>query len=109
VADDYLRYMDEVLGYFEDVSRRVSGREIPQVLLLHVNSLNADRFDQLADAIVRRGYRFISLAQALDDAAYRTPDRFAGAPGNSWFNHWQVTAGGPPIPTPPAAAWVNTD
>lgn len=49
-ADDYLRYLDEVFAYFEDVSRRVSGREIPQILLLAVNSLNADRFDRLADA-----------------------------------------------------------
>jgi peptidoglycan/xylan/chitin deacetylase (PgdA/CDA1 family) len=109
IAVDYLRYMDEVFAYFEDVSRRVSGREIPQILLLHVNSLNADRFDRLADAIARRGYRFISLPQALEDAAYRTPDRFVGAPGNSWFNHWQVTAGGAPIPTPPAASWVTAE
>jgi peptidoglycan/xylan/chitin deacetylase (PgdA/CDA1 family) len=109
VADDYLRYMDEVFAYFEDVSRRVSGREIPQILLLHVNSLNADRFDQLAGAMARRGYRFVSLSQALEDVAYRAPDRFVGAPGNSWFNHWQVTAGGPPIPTPPSVSWVTTD
>lgn len=54
IGDDYLRYMDEVFAYYEDVSRRAFGREIPQVLLLHANSLNADRFDALAEALVRR-------------------------------------------------------
>jgi len=55
IGDDYLRYMDEVFTFFEDVSRRVLGREIRHVLLLHANGLNADRFGALAEALVRRG------------------------------------------------------
>jgi hypothetical protein len=107
IGDDYLRYMDDVFAFFEAVSRRVIGREIPQVLLLHANSLNADRFDAVADAIVRRGYRFIPLAEALKDAAYRLPDEFVGAPSNSWFNHWEMTAGRAPVPTPAPPEWVQ--
>jgi peptidoglycan/xylan/chitin deacetylase (PgdA/CDA1 family) len=107
IADDYLRYMEEVFAFFEDVSRRVLGREIPQILLVHANSLNADRFGAVAEALVRRGYRFIPLAQALEDPAYRLPDDFVGAPSNSWFNHWEVTAGRPPIPTPAPPPWVT--
>jgi len=106
IGDDYLRYMNDVFGYFEGVSRRVIGREIPQVVLLHANSLNADRFDTLADRLVERGYRFVTLQQALADPAYRQPDRFVGAPGNSWFNHWEVTSGRPPVPTPAPPAWI---
>ena len=106
IGDDYLRYMNEVFAYFEDVSRRVFGREIAHVLLLHANSLNADRFDALAGAIATRGYRFVPLQQALEDPAYRTRDRFTGTPGNSWFNHWEVTAGRPPVPTPGPPAWI---
>jgi peptidoglycan/xylan/chitin deacetylase (PgdA/CDA1 family) len=108
IADDYLRYMDEVFSFFEDVSRRVTGREIRQVLLLHANTLNADRFGAVAEALVQRGYRFISLAEALEDPAYRLPDEFVGAPGNSWFNHWEVTAGRKPVPTPKPPEWVTT-
>ena len=107
IGDDYLRYMDEVFIFFEAVSRRVLGREIPQVLLLHANTLNADRFDALAAALVRRGYRFIPLDEALQDKAYRLPDTFVGAPSNSWFNHWEITAGRDPIPTPRPAEWVG--
>ena len=106
IAEDYVRYMDEVFSFFEDVSRHTIGREIAQVLLLHANSLNADRFGAVADAIVRRGYRFVTLAEALEDPAYRRSDDFVGAPSNSWFSHWEVTAGRKPVPTPAPPAWI---
>ena len=106
IADDYVRYMEEVFTHFEDVSRRVAGREIAQVLLLHVNTLNADRFGAVAEMMSRRGYRFVTLAEALQDSAYRSPDQFVGAPGNSWFNHWEVTAGRKPVPTPAPPKWI---
>ena len=107
IAEDYLRYLDEVFSFFEDVSRKTIGREIAQVLLLHANSLNADRFGAVADAIVRRGYRFVTLAEALEDPVYRQPDDFVGAPSNSWLSHWEVTAGRKAIPTPPPPAWIS--
>jgi peptidoglycan/xylan/chitin deacetylase (PgdA/CDA1 family) len=107
IADDYLRYMDEVFAFFEGVSRRVTGREIPQILLLHANRLNADRFDELAAALTQRGYTFVPVAQALEDPVYRQRDEFVGAPGNSWFNHWEITAGRPPVPTPPPPQWIS--
>jgi peptidoglycan-N-acetylglucosamine deacetylase len=107
IADDYLRYMDQVFTFFEDVSRRVTGREIPQILLLHANALNADRFEALAEALRQRGYKFVSVAQALEDPVYRLRDEFVGAPGNSWFNHWEVSAGRPPVPTPPPPEWIS--
>jgi len=108
IADDYLRYIDEVFSFFEEVSRRTIGHEIAQVILLHANSLNADRFSAVADAIVRRGYRFVTLAKALEDPAYRRPDNFVGAPSNSWFSHWEVTAGRKSIPTPAVPAWLSS-
>jgi peptidoglycan/xylan/chitin deacetylase (PgdA/CDA1 family) len=107
IADDYPRYMNEVFSYFEEVSRKTIGREIPQVLLLHANALNADRFGAIADALVKRGYRFVPLAQALEDPAYRLPDTFVGAPGNSWFSHWEITAGRKAVPTPAPPPWVG--
>lgn len=107
IANDYLRYMDQVFTFFEDVSKRVTGREIPQILLLHANSLNADRFDALAQALTQRGYTFVSVAQALEDPAYRLRDEFVGAPGNSWFNHWEITAGRPAVATPSPPEWIT--
>jgi peptidoglycan/xylan/chitin deacetylase (PgdA/CDA1 family) len=107
IGDDYLRYMNEVFTFFEDVSRRVTGRQISQILLLHASALNADRFDALATALTTRGYRFVSVATALEDPVYRLPDDFIGAPCNSWFNHWALTAGRPPVPTPKPPNWIS--
>jgi peptidoglycan/xylan/chitin deacetylase (PgdA/CDA1 family) len=107
IAKEYLRYIEQVCAFFEDVSRRVTGREIPQVLLLHANALNADNLAVVAELLVRREYRFVSLEEALRDPAYRLPDEFVGAPGNSWFNHWEITAGRAPVATPAPPAWVT--
>jgi peptidoglycan/xylan/chitin deacetylase (PgdA/CDA1 family) len=107
IADDYVRYMVEVFSFFEEVSQRTMGREIRQILLLHANSLNADRFGAIAESLVRRGYRFVPIAAALEDPAYRLPNTFVGAPSNSWFNHWEVTAGRNPVPTPRPPAGIG--
>lgn len=107
IGDDYLRYIDEVFAFFEAATRQVVGRDIPHVLILHANSLNGDRSGEVARAIARRGDRFIPLEDALRDEAYRRSDDFVGAPSNSWLNHWEITAGRKPIPTPPPPEWVR--
>jgi VWFA-related protein len=35
------------------------------------------------------------------------PACFAGAPGNSWFNHREITAGREPVPPPLPAGWIE--
>jgi peptidoglycan/xylan/chitin deacetylase (PgdA/CDA1 family) len=106
VGDDYLRYMEAVFGFIEDASRRLVGREVRQVLLLHANTLNADVFDRLADSMKARGYAFITLEEALKDEAYRLPDTYVGRWGISWIHHWELTAGKKRSPSPDPPAWV---
>jgi len=106
VAADYLRYMDGVFAFFEDVSRRLVGREIAHVLLLHANALNADTFATLAKAITARGYRFVSLETALADPVYSRPDTYVGEWGISWLHHWELTEGRPRSPSPDPPDWV---
>jgi len=107
VAADYLRYMDSVFAFSEDVSRQLIGREIRQVLLLHANALNADHFGKLADSMKARGYRFITLPEALEDEAYGRPDTYVGRWGISWLHHWEVTAGRKRSPSPDPPDWVT--
>src|SRR5262245_22564526 len=76
LATDYLRYMESVFEFIEGVSRNLLGREMAQVLLLHANTLNADTFPQLAAMMKARGYRFVTLEEALKDEAYRRPDTY---------------------------------
>jgi peptidoglycan/xylan/chitin deacetylase (PgdA/CDA1 family) len=89
IASAYLPYMEKKFDYYETQSRSLMGYEMKQVLLLHANALNADRFGELANMMKRRGYSFISLEQALEDKAYRLPDTYTGAGGISWLHRWR--------------------
>ncbi len=107
VGEDYLRYMDTVFAFVEDVSRRLLGREVRQVLLVHARTLNADLFGRLADAMKARGYGFVTLEEALKDEAYRRPDDYVGRWGISWLHHWELTSGRKRSPSPDPADWVQ--
>lgn len=91
IADAYVPYMDTVFGFYEAQSRAIVGREIPQVLLLHANRINADRLDELLAMMRRRGYRFITLDEALRDNAYDRADAYVGPAGITWLHRWAIT------------------
>jgi peptidoglycan/xylan/chitin deacetylase (PgdA/CDA1 family) len=106
VGDDYLRYMETVFAFIEDVSRRLLDREVRQVLLLHANTLNADYFGRLAESMTARRYSFVTLEEALKDDAYRRPDTYVGRWGLSWLHHWELTEGRKRSPSPDPSGWV---
>lgn len=85
LAAAYVPYMEETLAYFEQLSRDLLGDEVSQTLLVHANLLNADHFGEVAKMFERRGYRFVSLEEALKDKAYTLPDTYTGRAGFSWL------------------------
>lgn len=93
VLSDYLRHLDAVFDYSEELSRALFGREIPLVLLLHANELNAAHLGAVLDRMTGRGYRFVPLAQVLADSAYRSADTYVGSIGPSWLVRWAVSRG----------------
>jgi peptidoglycan/xylan/chitin deacetylase (PgdA/CDA1 family) len=93
VRDEYLGYMDRILMYYEKQSIALLGRNIPHVLLLHANTLNARSFDMLAGAYEKRGYRFVALDYALQDPAYAMADMYVGDAGITWLHRWAMTQG----------------
>ena len=95
VAEAYIPYMDQKFAYFEQQSMALFGYEMKQVLLIHANALNADHFDKLAQMIEKRGYKFITLDEALTDKGYSSPDTYAGTAGITWIHRWAMTAGKP--------------
>lgn len=92
VRDDYVAYMDTIVGFYERQARLIVGRLLPQILLLHANPLNAAAFDSLAAMLRRRGYRFVSLEHALRDPAYASRDEYVGPAGITWLHRWALTA-----------------
>ncbi|MCA1615112.1 MAG: polysaccharide deacetylase family protein [Acidobacteria bacterium] len=94
VADAYVPYMESAFEHFERLSSETFGREIKHVLLLHANEINADRFDELAAMMKRRGYTFVTLEEALKDPAYLEPDALYKN-GISWLHRWRMAKGLP--------------
>lgn len=108
VRREYLPYMESVVEFFERRSVDVAGREFPQILLLHDNQLNADLMPELLDMFRRRGYRFVTLGEALADDTYRLPEEYVGRGGFSWIHRWSKTRNMPAKGEPDPPAWVTS-
>ncbi len=93
VADAYVPYIERQTEYYEQLSRRLLGYELRQVMVLHANSINAETFGDLAHMMKRRGYTFVPLERALADEAYAAPDDFTGSEGISWLQRWALIRG----------------
>ena len=87
----YVNYMVEMTVYYEGQSRALFDREIPQVLLLHANALNAQHLSKLIDRLRERSYNFVDLDTALSDPAYESPDTYVGGRGITWLHRWALT------------------
>ncbi|MFO7654827.1 MAG: polysaccharide deacetylase family protein [Candidatus Krumholzibacteriia bacterium] len=107
IGEDYVRFMDTTFAFFERLSLELLDREPAQVLLLHASRLNADSMDELAAMMRERGYRFVSLEEALEDPAYALPDRYTGRNGPSWLKRWAITQGADPGEPPDVPRWVR--
>jgi peptidoglycan/xylan/chitin deacetylase (PgdA/CDA1 family) len=109
VKDEYVHYMETVVDFFEQRSLEVVGHEIPQILLMHANRLNVDLGADLLAMLKRRGYRFITLDQALKDPAYQLPENYAGTNGISWIHRWSMTKGMPDKSEPQEPKWLKQE
>ncbi len=93
VKAEYLDYMIARAVFSERQSIELLGREVPQILLIHDNLLNADAVGELVERYRDRGYRMIPLAEALEDPAFERPDGYEGPAGISWIERWAFAEG----------------
>ena len=100
VVKSYLNYTTQVFDYYEKFSRDLLGYEPKQILLLHGNNLEAEHIGELLDLLRKRGYRFVTLQDALSDQAYALPDTFVAEEGSNWLDHWAISLGKPPLHSP---------
>jgi peptidoglycan/xylan/chitin deacetylase (PgdA/CDA1 family) len=75
---DYLSHVIGQLERSERLSREILKRPCRHILELRANRLNAVFLDDILTAIERRGYKFISLEEALKDALYSMPEAYFG-------------------------------
>lgn len=67
----YLQGVDAELARMKAVSRRVYGRIVPQVLLTHAGGFSAVMLPQTLKRLETAGARYVPLAKAQSDPAYR--------------------------------------
>jgi peptidoglycan/xylan/chitin deacetylase (PgdA/CDA1 family) len=101
VIDAYLQQTTDALTYAEELSKQSFGREIPQIMLMHVDQLNSDELDAVLSLFEKRGYKFVGLEEALQDPAYATRDAYVGPEGLTWLERWQIALGKPLHPNEP--------
>src|SRR5687768_11214916 len=107
IKDAYLNQVDAGFDYAEKASVEVFGYEPPQILLIHCNELNAISLRDTVARVRRRGYAFITLDEAMKDAAYQRPDTFAG-PGGSWLSRTATVMNKPlTVSRPAVPEWIG--
>ncbi len=91
IGNAYIKYMQDMTIYYEQQSKQLFDRPMKHSLLIHANALNGDYLDELLEMYAERGYRFISMADALTDTAYQSSDTYTGRRGISWLHRWALT------------------
>jgi peptidoglycan-N-acetylglucosamine deacetylase len=86
VSEEYLKFAALEFDFVEQATAELFGRPVKHILLLHANELNADNFDALVKVMTDRGYRFITLEQALADPVYQAPDKYLAT--SDWLSRW---------------------
>jgi peptidoglycan/xylan/chitin deacetylase (PgdA/CDA1 family) len=90
---EYLAYTSTEIDYYAGLNKQVFGHEPPEVMLLHVNRLNADTIQQVLALFEERGYKFVSLETAESDPAYQVPETYITAYGMMWGYRWAKELG----------------
>jgi peptidoglycan/xylan/chitin deacetylase (PgdA/CDA1 family) len=105
---EYVAFTSDQIDAFSRLNKNVLGYEPPQIMLLHDNPLNADVIDELLGLFEKKGYSFVSLAQAETDPVYHVQETFVTSYGPMWGYRWArergVSVGSYLDPDPPQ--WI---
>jgi peptidoglycan-N-acetylglucosamine deacetylase len=90
---EYLAYTITEIDYYSRLHKTIFGHEIPQVMVLHANRLNADTLDAVLTAFEARKFHFVALEQAQSNPPYAAPDTFVSKYGPMWAYRWAKELG----------------
>lgn len=107
IRAEFIEYMSKMFDHYEAYSQEMFGRDIAQTMVLTPSRLVGDSFDDLFGMIEKRGYKFVSMEEALLDSAYQTPENFYGKAGISWFERWRMAQSGKLLEEPQVSSTVE--
>lgn len=105
---NYIAYTGAEIDWYTALDKQVFGYEPPHIMLLHDSALNAAAIESILALFDQRGYRYVSLSQAIEDPAYSVPETYVTKYGPMWGYRWaqekHVKVDGTGEPDPPA--WI---
>jgi peptidoglycan/xylan/chitin deacetylase (PgdA/CDA1 family) len=109
VREAYLSFAAVEIDYYAKLNKQVLGYDPPQIMLMHDNPLNADVIEDLLALFEKRGYTFVSLAQAEADSVYNASETMITKYGPMWAYRWarerNIKVDGSLEPEPPK--WIT--
>jgi peptidoglycan/xylan/chitin deacetylase (PgdA/CDA1 family) len=93
LREAYLDLTFAATEFAEKISPEIFGREIPQILLIHVNDITADCLDEMLLRFAKRGYTFVTLDKVMADPAYQTKNDYVSSYGPTWLFRWSKSKG----------------
>lgn len=81
----YIEHMLSRLDFYEQLSEKKIGRSMKHVLLLHMNLLNSLFLGDLLEEMRKRGWKFITMEEAVKDPVYSLKDSYSGPKGVGWL------------------------
>lgn len=70
LEDSYLKAADQSVDYYRGLSKRLFGRDIPYVLLMHIGAFDAEMLPKLLSLYRSKGFQFVTLENAARDEFY---------------------------------------
>jgi len=93
IQSAFVGYMGKMLDHYEAYSQEMFNRQVAETMVLTPSRLVADSADELFGMMAKRGYKFVSMDDAMSDDVFKTPETYSGDKGISWFDRWTLTAG----------------
>jgi peptidoglycan/xylan/chitin deacetylase (PgdA/CDA1 family) len=87
LRESYLSTADEWMRAQRDMSRRLWGRDINHVLLLHQGAFSATILPDLFALLKKQGYEFVTLEEAQSDPVYSEDPDIAMPGGGTLIEH----------------------
>ena len=107
LEESYLRRADAALTAGQEGARRVYGRDVAHVMLLHVGAFETVMFPKLLELLERRGFQLVTLEEAESDPAYAIdPDRPSSG-GATLLEQMMAAKGLPPPASDDALARIS--
>jgi peptidoglycan/xylan/chitin deacetylase (PgdA/CDA1 family) len=97
LKESYLRRAAESLTAGQENARRVYGRDIAHVMLLHVGGFQTVMLPRLLDLLEQRGFQLVTLPEAESDPAYAA-DLDRVSPAGATLLEQMMAAKGIPVP-----------